>query len=143
MKEKDIEWFTKIIQSSSSEDMIKNLNLFQNLKYDSKREFLKELNIKKLKIEIKNKIFEISNSNCKFLFNVIDQKFNLFKKIALIERQIQKNKEHINESLSQNVDWEIIERNTLSLEDLLKNLLINLKEIYSIKKIKSEKVFFV
>lgn len=143
MKEKDIEWFTKIIQSSSSEDMIKNLNLFQNLKYDSKREFLKELNIKKLKIEIKNKIFEISNLNCKFLFNVIDQKFNLFKKIALIERQIQKNKEHINESLSQNVDWEIIERNTLSLEDLLKNLLINLKEIYSIKKIKSEKVFFV
>lgn len=76
------------------------------------------------------------------MFNVIDQKFDLFKKIALIERQIQKNKEYINESLSQNVDWEVIERNTLSLEDLLKNLLINLKEIYFIKKIKSEKVYY-
>lgn len=73
---------------------------------------------------------------------MIDQKFDLFKKIALIERQIQKNKEYINESLSQNVDWEVIERNTLSLEDLLKNLLINLKEIYFIKKIKSEKVYY-
>ena len=120
---------------------MRNVNLIEKMSYQSKNEILKEPNTKKIKIQIKNKIFEFPHSNCKFLFEVIDKKFDVFEKLFSIENQIVNNTQILNSNLSQNVDWDILERNILQLEESLKNLFTELKDVYIKNSIKTEQVY--
>lgn len=121
--------------------LLTQIKKFPFLKFEVRKELLKEINLKKMIVEIKTKIFDLPNCNNSFLFEKIDSKFNFFKKSILIETQILKNKELINQSLSQSVDWQSFDSNILELDDFLKDMMKSLEDFYSKYKIKSEKVF--